>query len=64
MFDLSNKKFWQGKSYISRGPVARVVKKELVESCRFDPTLFLGQDAVWNLTLLQKTEKAAVVNSI
>lgn len=64
MFDLLGSKFKQGNGYISRGPVARVLTKDLAVKCPFDTSLSLGEDAIWNLSLLQNNPKAGFVRSV
>ena len=64
MFDLLGRNFRQGKSYVSRGPVARVLTKELAEKCPFDTELSLGEDAVWNLSLLKQDPHAGFIRSV
>lgn len=64
MFDLHGKEFKKGDLYINRGPVARIVKKSIAEKCEFDISLSLGEDAVWNLMLLQTTKKVGIVKSL
>lgn len=59
--DLSRTTFWRGEDYISRGPVARIVNKELAEQNPFVETLSIGEDAVWNLELLTKTNRIGLI---
>mgnify|MGYP001519236304 FL=1 len=44
MFNVSRDRFKCGKRYVSRGPIARVVKKSLAEQNLFDEKLAFGED--------------------
>ena len=61
MFDLGSPFFKKIHGYVSRGPVARIVKREIAEKNLFNPNLVLGEDELWNLDLLEATDKLAVV---
>lgn len=61
MFDLGSPLFRRGHGYVSRGPVARIVKRKLAEKVSFNPKLILGEDELWNLDLLEATTNLAVV---
>ena len=61
MFDLRSPAFRKNNGYVSRGPVARIVKRELAEKNLFNPNLVLGEDELWNLDLLEATDKLAIV---
>ena len=61
MFDLGSPFFRKNDGYVSRGPVARIVKRELAEKNLFNPNLVLGEDELWNLDLLEATDKLAIV---
>lgn len=61
MFDLGSKFFRKELGYVSRGPVARIVKRKVAEKNLFNPDLGLGEDELWNLDLLEATNKLAVV---
>ena len=52
MIDLSSPYFRDGCLYVSRGPVAKIIKKDLAMKCPYDVELKQGEDAIWNLTLL------------
>ena len=64
MFDLLGNKFKKEGCFINRGPVARIVRKSIAESCPFDTALSLGEDAVWNLSLLKIAKIIGVVDTI
>lgn len=61
MFDLGSKFFRKELGYVSCGPVARIVKRKVAEKNLFNPDLVLGEDELWNLDLLEATNKLAVV---
>ena len=45
-------RFWLEDGHISRGPVARLVRKELAKKSPFRTNLALCEDIIWNLDLL------------
>ena len=47
--------------YIGRGPVARLVKRELAARIPFDQGIKIGEDIIWNLRLLKVCDSVAVV---
>lgn len=61
MFDLGSKFFRKEIGYVNRGPVARIVRRKVAEKNLFNPALVLGEDELWNLDLLETTNKLAVV---
>ena len=46
---------------VDRGPVARLVKRELAEACPFHDELIMWEDLVWNLELLDMCKKVCAV---
>ena len=52
-FDLSVSEFLWGDYYVSRGPVARLVRRVLAREHMFDEALSMGEDEVWNQELLK-----------
>lgn len=64
MFDISQSRFKCGKGYVSRGPIARVVKKSLAEQNLFDEKLAFGEDEEWNLRLLSNPIQAGVIKKL
>lgn len=46
---------------IDRGPVARLIPRELALGCPFHEDLVMWEDLVWNLELLNQCKKVAVV---
>lgn len=63
-FDLSGAEFRLGDCYLSRGPVARLVKKELVEQHKFEEKLSQGEDMIWNLDLLKVAKCMGIVRKL
>ncbi len=61
LIDLKEKKFRYPQGYISRGPIARLVKKELALRHPFNPSLFLGEDQIWNLDLLNHANDIGII---
>jgi len=49
---------------ITRGPVARLVKKSIIKKIKFDPNLAIGEDLVWNLDVLSTGCKVCIVDEI
>lgn len=47
--------------YINRGPVARLIQRELALETPFDEALSVGEDLIWNLQLLKKSRKVSLV---
>ena len=64
MFNVSRDRFKCGKRYVSRGPIARVVKKSLAEQNLFDEKLAFGEDEEWNLRLLSNPIRAGVIKKL
>lgn len=51
--------YQEGK--IDRGPVARLVRRELAVACQFRRDLVLWEDLIWNIELLDRCQKACTV---
>ena len=47
--------------YIGRGPVSRLIRREIVQGILFDPALTIGEDLVWNLEILKQCRKVCLV---
>lgn len=47
--------------YISRGPVARLIRKGLANKIGFDKTITIGEDLVWNQRILREEIRVCVV---
>ena len=45
--------------HLFRGPVARMVRREVASRCPFDTVLVWGEDIIWNLDLLLTSPKVA-----
>ena len=49
------------EDYIRWGPVAKVYKRHLLQTVRFQTSLTMGEDLVFNLEILRKCDKAVYV---
>ena len=47
-------------SYIGRGPVSRLIRREFLEGCLFHEDLTLGEDLVWNLELFSRVSSVCI----
>ena len=63
-FALQRKQFWTKEGHISRGPVARLVRKELANKVLFDMSLSYGEDVIWNLDLLKTASRVYMADHI
>lgn len=50
--------------HINRGPVCRVVERNLATSCLFNANIKIGEDIIWNLSLLQKVDEIHVAKRV
>lgn len=57
MIDAKCDFFQHGSLYVNRGPVAKVVKKQLALEVPFDVHLNYGEDVIWNLEILKRAQK-------
>lgn len=57
MIDAKCDFFQQGSLYVNRGPVAKVLKKQLALEIPFYVHLSYGEDVIWNLEILKKAQK-------
>lgn len=62
MIDLGVREFNCSQGHISRGPIARLVSKELAVCHPFNSSLFHGEDQIWNLDLLNNAKKIGIVS--
>ena len=51
-------------AYISRGPSARLIKRQIAKQNPFDSQLKIGEDLVWNLELLNQCQSIVIVHRI
>ena len=49
---------------VNRGPVARLVKTALARKFRFDPSVHIAEDMVWNLQLLDCCRKLCIAPEV
>ncbi len=54
----------QGKAYVGRGPVARIIKSDLAGRALFDTSLKMYEDTVWNVDIVHLAGKICVVDSV
>ena len=54
----------EGKGYIIRGPVSRIIKQEIAKRNPFPQGLPLGEDVIWNMRLLNDCRIICIVNEI
>lgn len=54
--------FKNGLIYIGRGPWTRIVKREIAVAIPFDCNLSICEDIVWNLQILDKSNKVCYVS--
>lgn len=53
MYHLGMKQFWRSNSYVSRGPVAKILKKSIMDNNLFNASLIFGEDEEWNFRILE-----------
>ena len=53
MYHLGMKQFWRSNSYVSRGPVAKILKKSVMDNNLFNTSLIFGEDEEWNFRILE-----------
>ncbi len=63
LISLGQKEYTFKDCYLSRGPFARLVKRELAIKTPFDSEMKIGEDALWNLQIAKKANKVAIVYS-
>ena len=56
-----NINFKDDNKWVNRGPVARIIKKNLIVENRFDEDVNFAEDVLWNLQLLKKLNNVAVL---
>lgn len=60
MFDLHDAGFRTKDGYVSRGPIARLVRRTLAAAHSFHPEIVLGEDEIWNLELLSDAKRCVI----
>ena len=64
-FALQVKKYVKADgAYLSRGPIARLVRRTLALRCPFRLGLIMGPDMVWNLDMLKGNPRVAVTDHV
>ncbi len=54
----------QGGGYFGRGPVARLIKRDIVQQSPFPENVIMGEDSLWNMDVLAKCDKIYKVYQI
>jgi len=57
-------RFIFGDCYVSRGPTEKIVKREWALNHPFDDKLKIGEDDIWNLSLLQGNPEIIVCKNL
>ena len=57
--DLSN-----SKGHLSRGPWARILRRDFIKEILFDTSLFGGEDFIWNLKLISRHPQAGMTSHV
>ena len=61
---LYNNDYFDNGGNIGRGPVSRLLKREIANKIEFDSNLVLGEDVVWNLEIVRVCKKICVVKKV
>jgi len=61
MFDLNTPQYIKRYGYISRGPVARLIRRNILLQNKFDESLSIGEDMIWNLKILHLTSSIGII---
>ena len=66
LFALDNPKYLgiKGEGYITRGPVCRLIRKDLAQKIKFPIGVPIGEDLIWNLELLELCSSVCVVYNV
>lgn len=56
--------YTDGEKLFGRGPYARIIKSELAKSVLFYQDVPIGEDVIWNLEVLKKTDNRYLVDQI
>ena len=54
----------EGKKYLGRGPVARLIRTEIAQSVTFPEGILIGEDVIWNLALIPKAKVKYATDAI
>ena len=52
------------QGYLSRGPVARLLKTSIARDIPFVEGISIGEDVIWNLDILERCNKVSITNRI
>ena len=61
---LGTKKYSFRDGKIGQGPWARLIEATLCKKLKFDSTLAIGEDVLWNLQVLEKAKKVCLVENV
>ncbi len=64
MLGYHNKMYLYEEGYIGDGPWARIIRKDLAQSSLFSTESFWNDDTIWNIQILTKCSKMAVVKDL
>ena len=64
MLGYHNKMFLFEEGYIGDGPWARIIRKDLAQTSLFSTESFWNDDTIWNIQILTKCSKIAVVKDL
>ena len=64
MISFKNLYHFKDGSYISRGPVAFLVRREYAEQVNFDENIKIGEDCIWNIDTIKIMKRIILVNSL
>ena len=64
MISFKNLYHFKDGSYISRGPVAFLVRREYAEEVCFDENIKIGEDCIWNIDAIGLMKRIVLVNSL
>lgn len=55
---------FNNEGYINRGPVARLIRRELAQSVTFPEGIAIGEDVIWNQFILNNCRRLAMTQNI
>lgn len=50
--------------YLNRGPVAKLIKKNIIDKIRFDTDIKVGEDKLFNMSVLENAHKVCIVHQV
>ena len=64
LIDYGTLYHFRDKTYVGRGCVSRLIRRELAADTPFDTDLKVGEDILWNMQLIEKSEKIYLTNRL